>query len=423
MRIGFASVDITPPLGTHKIGWLRDILPDRVADPLFAHVAVFDDGRTRAGLVQLDTLSTRWSDVADIRRRVAAAFAFPGDHLLVGATHNHGGPAVAETGEVGRDAAYLEELKRRVVGAVGEALGRLAPAELGYQRSLEYRLSHNRRVVMRNGLVRTHGNPRDPEALFVEGPIDPEVSVLSARAPGGGALLGAIVNFACHPTHQGGEPVFTSGWPGALNRELAARGLPGSVFLQGACGNLSSGHPSANYNPDQIEFARVLADDVLAAIGKTENYGEQWPLRVARATVQLPYRRYTPEEVAGTLRGAQRFIDPAIYDRGMPRLKERIATRGTQPAEVQAIAIGEVVYVSFPCEYFVEFALRLKRAAYPARVVVVGYANGMVGYVPTAEAFAAGGYETTFALSSRQAPEAGELLYQAAMGLVKELRG
>ena len=422
MRIGFASVDITPPLGTHKIGWLRDILPDQIVDPLWAHVVVLDDGQTRAGLVQLDTLSIRWSDVADIRRRAAAAFAFPGEHLLVGATHNHGGPAVAEIGEVPRDNAYGEELKRRVVGAIGEALGRLAPAELGYQRGLEYRLSHNRRVVQRNGLVRTHGNPLDAEALYVEGPTDPGVAVLSARQPGG-ALLGAIVNFTCHPTHLGGEPVFTSGWPGALQRELSARGVPGSVFLQGACGNISPGHAAEGYWPDQHEYGRLLADTVLATLGKTTEYGAAWPIRVARATVQLPYRRHTPEEIAGTLRGAQRFTDSAIYDRAMPRLKERIATRGTQPAEVQALAIGDVIYVTFPGELFVEFGLRLKLAAYPARVVVVGYANGMVGYVPTAEGFAAGGYETTFAPSSRQAPESGELLYQAAWTLVKQLRG
>jgi hypothetical protein len=51
---------------------------------------------------------------------------------------------------------------------------------------------------------------------------------------------------------------------------------------------------------------------------------------------------------------------------------------------------------------------------------VVGLANGMVGYVPTPEAFRRGGYETTFADASRLAPEAGEMLFDAAISLLKK---
>lgn len=50
---------------------------------------------------------------------------------------------------------------------------------------------------------------------------------------------------------------------------------------------------------------------------------------------------------------------------------------------------------------------------------MVGYANGMVGYVPTREAFARGGYETTFASGSRLAPEAGDLLEKCAVELIQ----
>ena len=50
---------------------------------------------------------------------------------------------------------------------------------------------------------------------------------------------------------------------------------------------------------------------------------------------------------------------------------------------------------------------------------MVGYANGMVGYVPHKEAFARGGYETTFGYRSKLAPEAGDLLADAAITLVR----
>ena len=91
---------------------------------------------------------------------------------------------------------------------------------------------------------------------------------------------------------------------------------------------------------------------------------------------------------------------------------------GTQPAEVQAILIDDHAYVSVPAEYFVQLGLRIKEESYPRRVMVVSHANGMVGYVPTMEAFKRGGYETTFGNTSRLAPEAGDMLADAAIGLV-----
>jgi len=54
--------------------------------------------------------------------------------------------------------------------------------------------------------------------------------------------------------------------------------------------------------------------------------------------------------------------------------------------------------------------------------LIVGQANGMVGYVPHRDAFLRGGYETTFAGSSRLAPEAGDQLADAAIGLIKAHR-
>ena len=43
----------------------------------------------------------------------------------------------------------------------------------------------------------------------------------------------------------------------------------------------------------------------------------------------------------------------------------------------------------------------------------------MVGYAPTREAFERGGYETTFGPTSHLAPEAGDLLADTAIQLVR----
>lgn len=417
MKAGFAEADITPPVGTHKIGMLRDIITDSVLDPLFARVAVFDDGATRIGIIQLDTLSVRWSQVRDIRTRLEARYGFPGSNVMVTATHNHAGPAISTVGEVRRDEAYIETLTRTCVDAFGVALEAKEAAAIGFGSVFEFHVAGNRRLVMRDGTVKTQARFSDPNALYVEGPIDPEVAVLAARATDG-RLLGCLVNFACHPTHHGGGTAISAGFPGVLAGALKRRGCPVALYLNGACGNTLTFDPVAGLDVTMEEAGQRLAADAWKVM-ETARFrkGSTLKLKAAQTTVPLPYRVVTDAEVAGTVRGAQRFIDPALYDMAMPGLRQRIAERVTQPAEVQVFEIGNVFLAAIPAEYFVEYGLRIKQAVHPKRVMVVSCANGMVGYVPTREAFTRGGYETTFAPTSRLAPEAGDILADAAIAL------
>ena len=420
LRVGFAEVDITPPVGTHKIGWIIDIVSDRVLDPLFARAAIFATETRRVAFIQLDTLSVRWTTVSDIRQRIEGRYGFPGCCVMVAATHNHAGPAVASCGDVRRDDTYVGALVGKVVSMFGEALGAAQKAELGTGSCFEFRLSHNRRIIMRDGTVRTHGHFTDPLALCFEGPIDPEVAVMAARDRSG-RTLGAVVNFACHPTHHGGERSLSAGYPGVLAREMRARGCPVTLFLNGACGNVHHADPTDPERTDRTkeDIGRQLAEDVEEVLAAMQWRAEA-KLGHQSETVQLPFRKVTEEEVRGTARGAQRFVDPAAYDRHMPRLVESIRRMETQPAEVQALFIDDWAYVGIPAEYFVQHGLRIKEQSYPRHVVVVGHANGMVGYVPHREAFFRGGYETTFGLGSRLAPEAGDILADCAVRLVRE---
>ncbi len=416
LKAGFAEVEITPPLGTRKIGLLIDIVSERVLDPLFARAAVIESGNDRVSFVQLDTLSVRWTTTMDIRRRVEREYGFPGASIMVAATHNHAGPAVANLGDVRRDEEYVETLVTKVVSMFGRALESLQEAEIGFGSCFEFDVSRNRRVVMRDGTTRTHGKFTDPQALCFEGPMDPEVALLAARSKDG-QMLGAIVNFACHPAHHADEPVLSAGFPGVLAQEARRRGCPVTLFLNGASGNMYHADPATGASHTKEQVGRALANDVGKLLEEIE-WQDEAELGCRSATVQLPFRRITDEEIKGTARGAQRFVDSGAYDRYMPELLERIRRMGTQPAEVQAIFLDRHAYVGIPAEYFVEHGLRIKEEAYPVHALVVGHANGMVGYVPHREAFRRGGYETTFGPTSRLAPEAGDILTDCAIALI-----
>jgi hypothetical protein len=417
MQAGFAEIDITPPIGTHKIGWLRLIVSDRVLDPLMARAAVFESGGARIAFIQLDTLFIEAADVADIRGCIESRLGFPGANIMVAATHNHAGPAIADCGEVPRDAAYTESMIEKIVAVFGRALAALCPAEIGQESVFEHGLSYNRRIAMRDGTTKCQATFDDPEALYVEGPIDPEVAVLAARAPGG-EWLGAIVNFACHPTHWGGETALSAGYPGALAAEMKARGCPVTLFLNGASGNIIFfDSRRSNQAHTMEEMGRVLADDAVRAMGKM-TFATDLPLRAASRTVDAPWRVPTEDDLGGTARGAQRYSTDAIYAAMIERILAERQGRATCSVEVQALSVGNRDYAAIPAEYFVQNGFRIKEKAWPRHALVVSNANGSMFYVPHREAFARGGYETTFP-GNKFAPETGEMLADAAVELIR----
>jgi hypothetical protein len=328
---------------------------------------------------------------------------------------------VTHAGEVPKDESYAQYLVSRVIDVFGQALARLEQAQLGFGRCIEWRVAHNRRVVMRDGTARTHGTFRDPEALYLEGPIDPEVAVVAARSVATGDLIGALVNFACHPTHHGGDGAIDAGYPGALARALQEQGCPVTLFLNGASGNVHTADPRRGGEGLSAErVGDILAQDVSGVLQEMSFDLEARVSAVSR-TIELPYRRVTDAEVAGQVRGAQRFVDPAIYDRTIPALVERIQQQQAYTAEIQVLLLGDCAVVGVPGELFVELGLQIKENAYPTRALVATCANGRAGYIPTREAFRRGGYETTFGPVSMLAPDAGERIVEVGSALVAQV--
>lgn len=416
-RAGFAEVDITPPLGTPRQGWNSKLVGDSVLDPIYARAAAFELGRERAVILVLDTALILAAETAEIRKRAAADHGLPADRLMVAATHNHAGPALINEA-LPRDEKYVATLVAKSAEAAGKALAALREAQVASGRAFEWEVAFNRRIVMRDGTVRTHGSFKDPNALCFEGPIDPEVGVLAVRAKDG-TLLGALVNFACHPTHLGGGTAFSAGFPGAVARTLKDKGVPVTLYLQGACGNISHGNPHGQPEKTMDEVGRRLGEGAWGALAKSK-----WtvPARVSARTKILPlaFREPTPADLDGTARGTQRFGEKGYYERKIPELLEMMKKKRREEGEVQVFRVGDCAFAAQPSESFAELGLRIKEGGWPTQVFVVAYANGMLGYLPHEEAFKRGGYECTFGPPSLMAPDTGRRLADAAVELIRE---
>ena len=84
--------------------------------------------------------------------------------------------------------------------------------------------------------------------MGMEGTADEELAALLARGPDG-TVLGGLVDFACHPTAMGHEPVYSADYPGVLTEELETRHGGVFGFLIGAAGDTSTPDPTSTTLP------------------------------------------------------------------------------------------------------------------------------------------------------------------------------
>jgi hypothetical protein len=365
LRAGVAKVDITPERveGLTVVGHRRSVTG--VRDPLRAGVLVLDDGQTRAAIVTLDTIGAWEPLVRQAREAIEQAADVPRAHVLVAASHNHSGPGFTEHPEWGA------ELVVKLAAAAREAAGGLRPVSVGYG---EDRISFgiNRRKII---------DGRAVVGLNPEGVNDPRVKVL--RFDDGASLdpLAVLMHAVCHPCfftwgdkgsrpHPDGYPRMSADFPGEAQSfvELVYGGRTRALFLQGCAGDIRpnlAGYPYRCADEADIQWAgRDLGGATVRALARGVTREARagrppfLPIRVASSTIELPGKE------------------------------------GLVPAELMALAIGPYLLLTMPGEPMVEYGLTLERAiADRAIPIVIGYANGNIGYLATAEAYEAGGYE------------------------------
>ena len=440
-EIGVATVDITPPVGTPLAGNFRDDYASRgVHTPLTARALAVRSGGAAVALVAADLLTVPETMVALARRQIEAACGLRPEQVLISATHTHSGPAAELVAGPPAPAAVIEKITAGIAAACIQAHQALRSSGLwrGATQTDHETLFFNRRLRLKDG--RTVMNwtrpPRDAiDAAW--GPTDPEMGLLLAGAdPEYPTFFG--VNAALHAAVLAGDNwLINADWPGyyyqAVQRIFGSDAT--AMYFQGAQGNIN--HLDA-FDPTQgrgfKEAQRIGSTIALAAAAaRRELRSVSGPVAWSSRQVALPPRVITPAEIARAeqvvAESAASGEAPRGQTDGLPELlfaraQLELAPR-TEPyaTEIQALRIGDLAVVGLPGEFFVEFGLEIKRRSPAAQTFVVGLANGSLGYVPTAAAFAQGGYEPTSWHYSKLAPQAGPLCVAAALEQLQTLFG
>lgn len=421
LQVGFGVADITPKPGMGMPGGFQPRKGNGVRDPLIASACVIHDGTTSVALVGLDTIAIDGATVARARETIARATKIPGANVLVGSSHTHsGGPAASLPGDPG-EPEYDAMLVRGIVDAVTAGWNALHESELGIGTGRAEGLAFNRRFLMRDGREITHpgkpGTPHHAEIVRPAGPDDPDVGVLAARGADG-SLAGLVVHFTCHSTVVGGDQ-FSPDYAGYWRKHLKQRygeTLP-VVFLLGACGDVTQVDNTSTANefgPDYADMmGQALAAETIRTLGRLA-WRKEAPLAVAGETASCAIRPEPDAEAEKPPYGLGSAWDEE-YARERRLVAEERARTPVLPCEVQALRIGPLGIATNGSEYFCDFGLRIKACSPLRPTWVVSLANEYIGYVPTPQAFVAGGYEPRTARSSKLAPDSGQKLLAAAV--------
>lgn len=392
LLLGSVKVDITPQAPIPLAGFAhRTSVFEAVAQPLYARIFCFryndGEGHGREALVISADLIWWGSDfAAGLKRKLTDAWGF--DAILLHATHTHGGPQTSRgfAPSLGlADDAYLDVLASKIMDGAAEALRHMESVTV--ERGVgKCGIGINRRKMTDEGTVEMAPNP--------EGIVDPEVALIRFRSRQG-EVKGFFVHYTCHPTTTGDNEI-TSEYPGAALEivEEAWGGAAVGAFLQGCCGdirpNLVKDGQFIRGHRDEVRlFGRQLAEEVVRIGESPLEKLAPTGLPFRTASVELPFQR-----VPGLQELEEKKGRPGIEGEWAGLLlKDPARLTGSIPLELTYLGLAEgLALLAFNAEMVSAYGVKIRQTS-GGSVLPLGYTNGMIGYIPTEEQIAQGGYE------------------------------
>jgi hypothetical protein len=403
---GFSKVDITPPVGVWLSGYSSRNKPSEgISDELYAKALVLDDGQNKIAIVSADLLWFPLEMTNEIRELVKQKIGVPESNVLVCATHTHFGPKIDKIRKDWPDApaskvdkSYVQKLTKRIAESISTAAKNLKPVKLGVVKGEISEIVYNRRTKRPDGKVAMTFRlpPADPNLAF--GPIDPQVGILRVEDTSG-ALVGTIVNYACHPvcgaTDNQEFYSISADYPGYTARVVEQMEGGICLFALGTSGNM---------NPVRIEgenhrsrIGKALGGEVLRRL-QFVSASDDISLKAVKKSVTLPLKRDLPPE----------------------RISDEDKAKKTLTTEIQVLRIADIYILGLPGEVLVEVGLEIKRKAGIENLFIISLSNDACGYVCLSQAYDEGGYEPGW--GTNLAKGAGEIMIKEALKLIGQMK-
>ncbi|MFC7618839.1 hypothetical protein [Microlunatus sp. GCM10028923] len=385
ITIGTDRTDLPLPLPIALAGFAARAAEgpaDQVLSPLrLRTLALGTDHDHPVLLVSADLLF--WGDdvVELIKDRFHETYGIDRDHLILHATHTHSGPQAGRRflGSLGvPDDRFLDLLVDTVLASAKRALA-------GHQPVTVERSS----IMVPLGVDRRHartGGAHPPTEL------DHEATVIRFCSDAGDPIA-LLVQHACHPVLHHANAI-TSDFTGSAMSALENSGAGVALYLQGCCGDVNPDRYVGTEFPaaEQAEveaFGARLADAVQGLL----RTGAWRPETPAVAVTERPFEvpvpdRRTPDDLRALAAGDGPVAEWARLMLADPdRLAAPVTVRLTDLRLTESTR-----FLGFSAELVTRFGRHAKEST-DSGAIVLGYTNGMTGYLITAQHLAEGGYE------------------------------
>lgn len=411
LKVGFARLDVTPPLGAPLAGYWKHRPSDGVLDPIELVALAANDGEKTVLIITADFLGIHEKWATEIRTLISERTGVPVGFIYIQALHQHTSiqigynPHLYDVSDFNRfsDDAYYDILYRKFVDVSKMAIDDLCEAEMSVaQQKTAEDISFVRRYRMKDGSVQTNPGRKNVDKIEERmGEADNTVRLVRFKREGAKDI--ALVNFSTHPDVIGGTK-FSADWPGFVRR-MTEVDIPNvhCIFVTGAQGDTnhvnlfaeSLGLPGYEFSR---RMGRIITDTVIDIWDKTEkkevsNVSGQVqmkyiPTNTSHIEEVEEYQRLKKEIEEGT------FIPDGMATRSdIYRAAILYSQSLFQKVPVSVIGIGEIAFVGFGGEPFTQYAADARAAAPDLFVITTCNTNGCAGYLPTKEAFEEGGYE------------------------------
>jgi hypothetical protein len=390
-KAGVGRADITPNGSIWLSGYAaRTHASEGALHKLWAKALAIESGAgQRIVIVTTDVVGIPRSVADDVAARVEKQYGIKRSQVLLNASHTHTGPyiwsnlnnlTVFPADEQEKLVAYARKFADDIVSAIGAAVRDLAPATVEYSAG-SAGFAVNRRqpspTEMKIGV-----NP--------EGPTDRTVPVLKVTSPDG-KLRAVLFGYACHNTTLTAEVYQLSGdYAGFAAAEIESTHPGATALFLMLCG--------ADQNPNPrgtVELGRKWGGELAAIVERVmaaPMIPLAGPIRTSYRLIPLQLAKRTRQEFEAELKSSV----PAEARRGRMMLDALDRGRKIDLVEypVQAIRFGRTLtIVALGGEVVVDYDLRIKRE-YPGEpLIVAGYSNDVMCYIPSARVLREGGYE------------------------------
>ena len=369
MFAGFGKANVTPDLGTELTGYGyylgRKALS--VRDELFVRAVCIEDERARLMLVSHDVLGLNRNIVKDVVNALTP-LGYGYENIIFVSVHTHTGASLIYhegCGEVDDD--YVAGFSEKVIAACKEAIRDLKP------------------VTGMRSCAEKLAAPVAYNRTLENGPVDPYVrGVLIERE---NALPLALVSYACHGVSLGRATCISADFSGEIHKALEKQGII-SIYLNGVCGDIDPLDPSDGQTREENLF--FIADSITEAFLRnlTPCALHVSAGRLSETLSLLPLSREDVKKTAA--HAASKYAseeEPACI---VARIWEKEMLEKDEIPSKEDITcgygkVGDMAIVALPFEAFTKTGLLIREAIGSEKVMVLGCAEQLLGYLPVKE--------------------------------------